>query len=200
MLEENQLTPILDVPPELILELAVGVDTFDNICRKFEYNTSQIEQLRNDAGLKARVTKTEAELQKDGFTHKYRAAYGADTILRILITRGMDPSTPLSVALDIYKELVKTGDLVPKQAMVQQASNGFSITINLPEIGAQPGRTIEAKNVTDLGTNIPILGTGVNSDDEGPVDTEANTGAGSFEIVNRKLNSSLELPEDYQDE
>lgn len=159
MLEETQLTPILDVPPELVLELAVGVDTFDNICRKHGYDTSQIEHLRNDNSLKTRVAKAETELQKDGFTHKLRAGYGADQILRILIARGMDPSTPLSVALDIYKELVKTGDLVPKQNLTQQTTNGFSITINIPKIDDQPGRTIEAHTEKPiLGTTVPSLG------------------------------------------
>lgn len=190
MLEENQLSPILDVPPELVLELAVGIDTFDNICRKHGYGTSQIEHLRDDSGLKARVAKAEAELQKDGFTHKLRAGYGADLILRILISRGMDPSTPLSIALDIYKELVKTGDLVPKQALAQQTTNGFSITINIPKIDDQPGRTIEmnsdvnkdmnsvfeAEAVPSMGMSVPTMGT-----------------------MNRDLNNALALPEDWDE-
>lgn len=160
MHEETQLTRLLDVPPELVLELAVGVDTFDNICQKFGYSPVETAQLRHDVSLKARVLKAESELQKDGFIHKHRAAFGADSILKILISRGMDPSTPLSVALDIYKELVKTGDLVPKQALnPAQQGSGFSIIINIPKIDDQPGRTIEAHTEKPiLGTTVPSLG------------------------------------------
>lgn len=190
MHEENQLTRLLDVPPELVLELAVGVDTFDNICQKFGYSPVETAQLRHDVSLKARVLKAESELQKDGFIHKHRAAFGADSILKILIARGMDPSTPLSIALDIYKELVKTGDLVPKQALAQQTTNGFSITINIPKIDDQPGRTIEmnsdvnkdmnsvfeAEAVPSMGMSVPTMGT-----------------------MNRDLNNALALPEDWDE-
>lgn len=163
MHEETQLTRLLDVPPELVLELAVGVDTFDNICQKFGYSPVETAQLRHDVSLKARVLKAESELQKDGFIHKHRAAFGADSILKILISRGMDPSTPLSVALDIYKELVKTGDLVPKQNTQINQGSGFSINIVMSDgtsalqIGNQSARTIEMENKK------PILGASMNN-------------------------------------
>lgn len=187
MQEENQLTPILDVPPELILEVAVGVDTLESICQKYGYSTSHVEQLRNDAGFKARVAKTESDLQRDGFTHKYRAAYGADIGLQEMIRMLKDPTVSNALKVDIYKELVKTADLVPKQNVQQQAGGGYSITINIPQVGETPGRTIE-----------------MNRSDEGLVALEDTPVAGPMidmaDSVNRNLNSSLELPEDYQDE
>lgn len=49
----------------------------------------------------------------------------------------------------------KLGDMVPRQAGQNMADTGFSITINIPQVGAQPGRVIDSvplrgiKDVTD---------------------------------------------------
>ena len=211
MHEETQLTqldPLVDFPPELVIELAVGIDTFDNICRKHGYNTSQIEFLRNSPVLQRRVAATDSELTRDGVTHKFRSSYVSDVALKVMHQRLLDPATPTGQVIDIYKETVKTADLLPKNNQVAQQGGGYSLIINLPQVGDQPGRTIEARTkpietVPDLGTTIPTLGTSVNSVDEGLVDVEALLDKAPLETVNRDvnrvLNSAIELPEDWDE-
>lgn len=192
MQEETQevvrLSPLVDLPQELIIELAVGVGKFDDICRKHGYNTSEIEFLRESANLQRQVAKMESELTRDGLTHEYRARYVSDLALQEMTRRVTDPRTPTNTIIDIYKETTKTGNLQPKQNQVQaQGGGGYSITINIPQMNEQPGRTIE-----------------MNSSNVGAVDAEATPSmvmiVPDVGTVNRSLNSSLELPEDYQDE
>jgi len=38
----------------------------------------------------------------------------------------------------------KLGDMVPRQAGQNMADTGFSITINIPQVGTQPGRVIDS--------------------------------------------------------
>lgn len=181
------LDPLVDIPSELIIELAVGIGKFDDICRNHGYSTSQIEFLRDSPVLQRRVAATESELTRDGVTHKFRSSYVSDVALKVMHQRLLDPATSTGQVIDIYKETVKTADLLPKNNQVVQQGSGFSLIINLPAVGDQPGRTIEmnrdVNNVSDA-EPLPVLGT---------IMPDVGT-------MNRSLNSSLELPEDFQDE
>ena len=181
---ERALHPILDVPPQLIAEAAVGIDSLEDICARYHYSPEQTEQLRNDPGFKVRVSRMEQELKKEGVTFRMRAAYAAEDLMADVWRRAKDPSVGLGMKLDALKTLAKLGDLEPKQNLnPQAAAGGFSITINLPQVGEQPGRTIE-----------------MNRDVNSIVDAEPVPSLGMSVPMNSNLNSSLELPEDWQDE
>lgn len=181
--QDIRLSALVDVPEAMIIELAVGVNGFDDICRKYNYNTSQIEQLKANEPFRAKIIKMESELTREGYTNEFRARWLADVSLRILHERLIDPRTPTPVVLDIHKEMVKNGNLGPKPNVTQTGNGGYSITINLPQMGEQPGRTIE-----------------MNSSDVGSDGVKPLLVAAPIETVNRHMNSSLELPEDWQDE
>lgn len=172
---EHQLHPILDVPPQLIAEAAVGIDALEDICARYHYTPEQTEQLRNDPGFKVRVSRMEAELRKEGVTFRMRAGHAAEDLMADVWRRAKDPSVGLALKIDALKTLAKLGDLEPKQNLnPQAAAAGFSITINIPKVGEQPGRTIEMHNEP-----VPILSTNVPAP---------------------SMNNALALPEDYQDE
>lgn len=181
--QDVRLSALVDVPEAMIIELAVGVNGFDDICRKYNYNTSQIEQLKANEPFRAKIIKMESELTREGYTNEFRSRWLADVSMRILHERLNDPRTPTPVVLDIHKEMVKNGNLGPKTNVAQTGNGGYSITINLPTVGEQPGRTIE-----------------MNTEVNRPVSVEPILVAASSENMNRNLNSSLALPEDWQDE
>lgn len=185
--QDVRLSALVDVPEAMIIELAVGVNGFDDICRKYNYNTSQIEQLKANEPFRAKIIKMESELTREGYTNEFRARWLADVSLRILHERLIDPRTPTPVVLDIHKEMVKNGNLGPKPNVAQTGNGGYSITINLPQMGEQPGRTIEMnRDVSTICEPEPLLGRALTVSDRG--------------TLNRNMNSSLELPEDWQDE
>lgn len=181
------LHPILDVPPQLIAEAAVGIDTLEEICERYHYTPAQTEQLRNDPGFKVRVSRMEADLRKEGVTFRMRAAHAAEDLMADVWRRAKDQSTGLALKLDALKTLAKLGDLEPKQSLTPQQAGGYSITINIPQVGDQPGRTIEMNKSESEpvdAEDVPILGMSVPN----------------VSTMNRNVNSSLELPEDWQDE
>ena len=181
---EFHLHPILDVPPQLIAEAAVGIDSLEDICARYHYTPEQTAQLRNDPGFKARVSRMEQDLKKEGVTFRMRAAHAAEDLMADVWQQAKDPKVGLSMKLDALKTLAKLGDLEPKQnAQAAAQGSGFSLVINLPQVGNQPGRTIE-----------------MNRDVSTACEAEPLLVAASVENVNRSVNSSLELPEDWQDE
>ncbi len=190
-MQENQsliptVDPMVDIPAEMVIEVAIGIGKLEDITARYGYSLQQTSQLRENERFKALVAKTESNLMQEGKLHEYRAAYVSDVALQILHQRAIDPSTSTGQVLDIYKETVKSGNLVPKQNLQQQGSGGYSIKIILPEIGSTPGRTIEMNSfsgepvepepIPSMGMTVPELGT-----------------------MNRKLNSSIELPEDWDE-
>lgn len=204
-IQEFQHHPVLDVPLQLIAEAAIGTSSLDEICARYNYSPEQTEQLRNDPGFKVRVSRAEQELAKEGVTTKMRARHVVDDMISEVWIQGKDPSVGLGMKLEIIKTLTKIADLEPKANQLVQQGSGFSLVINLPQIGDQPGRTIEAKatNVPDLGTDIPDLGTALNRVDAGSVTLEAASDKAPLETVNRvvnsTMNSALELPEDWDE-
>jgi hypothetical protein len=188
MSETNEfpLHPVLDVPLQLVAEAAIGTSSLEEICARYNYSPEQTEQLRNDPGFQVRVSRMEQELSKEGVTTKMRARHVVDDLIGEVWIQAKDPAVGLGMKLEAIKTLTKIADLEPKQNIQQQGSGGYSIKIILPEIGSTPGRTIEMNSfsgepvepetIPSMGMTVPELGT-----------------------MNRKLNSSIELPEDWDE-
>lgn len=189
-IQEFQHHPVLDVPLQLIAEAAIGTSSLDEICARYNYSPEQTEQLRNDPGFKVRVSRAEQELAKEGVTTKMRARHVVDDMISEVWIQGKDPSVGLGMKLEIIKTLTKIADLEPKANQLVQQGSGFSLVINLPAVGEQPGRTIEmnkaetsaidAEPIPSMGMTVPDMGT-------------------MNRVVNSTMNSALELPEDWDE-
>lgn len=189
-IQEFQHHPVLDVPLQLIAEAAIGTSSLDEICARYNYSPEQTEQLRNDPGFKVRVSRAEQELAKEGVTTKMRARHVVDDMISEVWIQGKDPSVGLGMKLEIIKTLTKIADLEPKTNQLVQQGSGFSLVINLPAVGEQPGRTIEmnkaetsaidAEPLPSMGMTVPDMGT-------------------MNRVVNSTMNSALELPEDWDE-
>lgn len=68
--------------------------------------------------------------------------------LHNLFVRMQEPATTNKDRMEFQSLLHKLGGLEIKDAATAAPGAGFSITINLPQVGATPGATIEAKAET----------------------------------------------------
>lgn len=119
-----------------------------------------------------------------------RARHVVDDMISEVWIQGKDPSVGLGMKLEIIKTLTKIADLEPKANQLVQQGSGFSLVINLPAVGEQPGRTIEmnkaetssidAEPIPSMGMAVPDMGT-------------------MNRVVNSTMNSALELPEDWDE-
>ena len=161
------LHPIIEVPPMLVLEAAVGVDTLDSICERFGYDQTQTAQLRNDPGFKRAVQEQEVQLRKEGVTFKMRVQKAADDLMGVVWRESKDERVPVSVKLDVLKVFAKLADYEPKTNAPVQTGSGFSITINLGGKAAlNPERVVDAVVVesNELPAPPAYLSAGLNAD------------------------------------
>lgn len=145
------LHPVVDVPQMLLMELAIGLDTFDDVCLRYGYTPEQTEALRADKGTAIQVSRMANELKSDGITFRRRAAHAAEDLVGIIWREARMTSTGLTTKLEALKTLAKLGNLEPK-AEAQVSGAGFSITVNLPggstTISAAPTHQPEPIDVT----------------------------------------------------
>lgn len=76
--------------------------------------------------------------RKDGSMIREKSRVLVEVWLDKIYPRLVDPDLPTSGLLEIGKALIELGDLKPKNSALQQVTGpGFSITINIPQSGAE---------------------------------------------------------------
>lgn len=124
------------VPPAAVLEIAEGSRSPMEVLGSRGYTEAQVEWLMEHRPFVMQIDRMRADLQKDGYTFRSKAALLAETHLETVHVLAGNPEVSPSVRLDIVKWLAKVGNLEPKPDM-QAMQQPVSITINLSE-GAAP--------------------------------------------------------------
>jgi hypothetical protein len=138
---------VVDVPPKLLLELAVGIDTSDELCSRYNITRAQYDAIVSNPGIQSRISRTAAELKKDGITVQMRGTHATEDLIGRIWQKARNPDTPLLQMIEAAKFLSKLGG-VDEPAQVKQAQgSGFSITINLGDT-QQNSATIDVTPTT----------------------------------------------------
>lgn len=121
-----------NIPPGLVLDLAIGNTGAEEIFLRYGYSTEQAEFLMNWEPLKQQVLAKRTEMDRDGLTHQFRAKYLADETLTILGAKILAGELTPMQTLEVYKELKKSGNM---DVAVEQQMNklpSFQIVIEIP--------------------------------------------------------------------
>jgi len=126
-----QPQPALDVPQELILNIAMGMEDPKEIASRYGFEGLKWEKLQTWKPFTDAVSAKKAELETSGITFKIKAKALTEDVFEdaYRIARGNDAS--LLQKLEFVKLGAKLGDMEPKTNTQVQAGPGFSITINL---------------------------------------------------------------------
>lgn len=118
--------PLLEAPQD---DLPVSVTKpQDALDRKTQVPPQLVEEVQNNVELLRPVARSMAAIN-----------------LHNLFMKIQHPNTPARDRLEMQKMLNEMAGLELKGAAVQQSGGGFSITINLPQVGEVKGNVIEAK-------------------------------------------------------
>lgn len=111
----NQL-PALQVealPEEFFIDIAVGVNSFTEICDNYEITEPQSVALENDPVFQRRLRMAQEIVETDGTAFKARCRAAVTNSVHNVVHMMQDVDVPASTQLDAFKTLVKYGGLEP---------------------------------------------------------------------------------------
>lgn len=125
--------PALDVPQELILTIAMGMEEPQEVAARYGFEGARWSKLQEWKPFRDAVAQKTAELETSGITFKIKAKALTEDVFEdaYKIARGNDAT--LLQKLEFIKLGAKLGDMEPKTNTQVQAGPGFSITINLSQ-------------------------------------------------------------------
>ena len=138
------LLPSIRWSPEMVTELAYGMEDPVDIALRYGITASQFKDLEAHKPFLAEVAAKRAELERGGHTVKVKAAWMAENLLDDMYLRAKSPDASINQVQESIKILAKLADLEPKGAQQVAPGPGFSVVINIPQLQTDDGKTIEA--------------------------------------------------------
>ena len=123
----------LQVKPEFIVDLALGIYPPDKLCAKHGVSDLELMQLYTQEWFNRAIAEKKAELEKAGFNFTAKMKMMAEDML-IDAYHAAKLSDAVTPKLDVAKQLVKVAGLEPTPAANGNLNApGFTINISLPK-------------------------------------------------------------------
>jgi hypothetical protein len=92
------------------------------------------------------------ELKETGFSIQTKSRLLAEDLLPTMYHLARDPDAPAAARVKIFENFVELADAKPKTNANASMGSGFSITINIPQVGQQGPQTLvlEAETVENV--------------------------------------------------
>lgn len=119
-------------PATLPVELALRVDTTENICLAYGISQAQWNVLRSDPVFQIDLARAVSMVKKDGMSFKLKAQMQAEELLKTSWKMIHDvEDTPPSVRADLLKFTVRAAGYAEPAEKAGNAGNTLQIQINL---------------------------------------------------------------------
>jgi hypothetical protein len=142
--------PALEVPQELILAIAMGMEDPKEVASRYGYEGLKWEMLNAWKPFTDAVAAKKAELEASGITFKIKAKALTEDVFEDAYRIARANDTTLLQKLEFVKLGAKLGDMEPKANTQVQTGPGFSITINLSPPKAEPLTIDEVEEVAQI--------------------------------------------------
>lgn len=151
----TQLPPALDIPQEMILAMAIGMEDPEEVASRYGFDgirwkSMQVWKPFNDA-----VAKQKAELEQNGVTFRIKAKALTEDVFEDAYKIARSNDATLLQKLEFIKLGAKLGDMEPKASAQVASGPGFSITINLQD--SQKKQVIDVEPVEKVEFEPPKL-------------------------------------------
>lgn len=127
---ETRVPPVVDIPPELIMGIAMGMEEPKDLAYRHGIVGVQWEQLCKWKPFLDAVAKQRAELEANGFTFRLKAKLLTEDVFDEAYKIAKSNETTLMQKIEFVKLGAKLADMEPKQSAQVAAGPGFSININ----------------------------------------------------------------------
>lgn len=122
---------ILDVPPQLVLEVAYGVEDPEQIALRHGFSDSEWLLLKAHAPFIKQVEDKKAELKAGGYSFRLKSAFIAEDLLDALYKKASEEDASFSVLLETIKFTSKAAGLDAPVKTDNAPGSRFSINIVL---------------------------------------------------------------------
>lgn len=123
--------PALDIPQEMILAVAMGMEDPTEIAARYGFEGVRWDKLQQWKPFNDAVAKQKAELESSGMTFRIKAKALTEDVFEDAYKIARSHESTLMQKLEFVKLGAKLGDMEPKTNTAVAAGPGFSITINL---------------------------------------------------------------------
>lgn len=82
------------------------------------------------------------ELKDNGFSIQAKSRLLAEDLLPTMYHLAKDPDAPAAARVKIFENFIELADAKPKTSLNALPGSGFSITINIPQVGQQAPQTL----------------------------------------------------------
>jgi hypothetical protein len=121
----------LDVRPELVAELAMGVDDPQAVAARYGVEGEAWDQLKDWKPFTDAVAAQRGEFEKSGYTFRVKSAMKADVLADRVFVQALTNEATFLQKVEALKLFTKLGDLEPNPKASAPAGPAFSITIDL---------------------------------------------------------------------
>jgi hypothetical protein len=134
----------LDIPPQLVLECAAGLEDPAVVADRFGFRGDAWERLAQWPPFITAVQAQRAEFERNGYTFRMKAQLMAEEVMGQMFKQAVGTDTTILQKLSVFNSLVDVAGLKAqkKEESAGQAAK-FSITINIPQSAAPTPITID---------------------------------------------------------
>lgn len=125
--------PALDVPQEMILAIAIGMEEPSEIASRYGFEGDRWKALSVWKPFLDAVAKQKAELEQNGITFRIKAKALTEDVFEDAYKIARSNDATLLQKLEFIKLGAKLGDMEPKASAQVASGPGFSITINIAD-------------------------------------------------------------------
>jgi hypothetical protein len=124
----------LRVPAEMVMQIASGLDTPEDIATRYGYTAEEFAALKEWQPFVQEVAKVRAELEKSGFDFVLDSRLKAKELSNVIFLRAMKDDATFGQVHDAFRTFTEFADLKPKPVPAPGAPGGgsnpgFSISI-----------------------------------------------------------------------
>ncbi len=118
-------------PARFPVELAVGIQSEDELLQKYGVTADQFSLFKNSLAFRRELAEAQKLVRDGGFTFATKCATIAEDWLPELDGYLHASHIPFAQKIDAFKTMAKLGRLEPKEEKAQQQANQVNIQINL---------------------------------------------------------------------
>jgi hypothetical protein len=116
--------------PRLILDLALRVDSLDDILARYSLTRQEYDKLSDVPAFRRDLAVTIRDVRENGATFRQKAKIQAESYLDVLDELVYADDTSANVRLDAIKFAVRCADLEPKETKAE-AQNATQVNVNI---------------------------------------------------------------------